>query len=198
MGKLNGLNLLTNKMFTTQLLAVKDRYRYGDWLKAQDDETRRLYFGVSTGAGLIERLIERIEAEPDRHEILIAQNCDGWLGTVHIAKIDTTTVEFGIIVHTDYRGKGIGNAMLEEAIVWARNRNYSELFMHCLGRNKPIQHLCHKHGLLPRSIMGDTEVNIQLNPPSWVTIVQEAGIKQRNVYHTFLQNSQFLYQEMYG
>jgi RimJ/RimL family protein N-acetyltransferase len=198
MGKLNGLNLLTNKMFTTQLLAVKDRYRYGDWLKAQDDETRRLYFGVSTGAGLIERLIERIEAEPDRHEILIAQNCDGWLGTVHIAKIDTTTVEFGIIVHTDYRGEGIGNAMLEEAIVWARNRNYSELFMHCLGRNKPIQHLCHKHGLLPRSIMGDSEVNIQLNPPSWVTIVQEAGIKQRNVYHTFLQNSQFLYQEMYG
>jgi RimJ/RimL family protein N-acetyltransferase len=198
MGKLNGLNLLTNKMFTTQLLTVKDRYRYGDWLKAQDDETRRLYFGISTGAGLIERLIERIEAEPDRHEILIAQNCDGWLGTVHIAKINTTTVEFGIIVHKDYRGEGIGNAMLEEAIVWARNRNYSELFMHCLGRNKPIQHLCHKHGLLPRSIMGDSEVNIHLNPPSWVTVVQEAGIKQRNVYHTFLQNSQFLYQEMYG
>jgi GNAT superfamily N-acetyltransferase len=198
MGKLNGLNLLTNKMFTTQLLTVKDRYRYGDWLKAQDDETRRLYFGISTGAGLIERLIERIEAEPDRHEILIAQNCDGWLGTVHIAKINTTTVESGIIVHKDYRGEGIGNAMLEEAIVWARNRNYSELFMHCLGRNKPIQHLCHKHGLLPRSIMGDSEVNIHLNPPSWVTVVQEAGIKQRNVYHTFLQNSQFLYQEMYG
>jgi RimJ/RimL family protein N-acetyltransferase len=198
MGKLNGLNLLTNKMFTTQLLTVKDRYRYGDWLKAQDDETRRLYFGISTGAGLIEHLIERIEAEPDRHEILIAQNCDGWLGTVHIAKINTTTVEFGIIVHKDYRGEGIGNAMLEEAIVWARNRNYSELFMHCLGRNKPIQHLCHKHGLLPRSIMGDSEVNIHLNPPSWVTVVQEAGIKQRNVYHTFLQNSQFLYQEMYG
>ena len=185
-------------MFTTQLLTVKDRYRYGDWLKAQDDETRRLYFGISTGAGLIEHLIERIEAEPDRHEILIAQNCDGWLGTVHIAKINTTTVEFGIIVHKDYRGEGIGNAMLEEAIVWARNRNYSELFMHCLGRNKPIQHLCHKHGLLPRSIMGDSEVNIHLNPPSWVTVVQEAGIKQRNVYHTFLQNSQFLYQEMYG
>jgi RimJ/RimL family protein N-acetyltransferase len=198
MGKLNGLNLLTNKMFTTQLLTVKDRYRYGDWLKAQDDETRRLYFGISTGAGLIERLIERIEAEPDRHEILIAQNCNGWLGTVHIAKINTTTVEFGIIVHTEYRGEGIGNAMLEEAIVWARNRNYSELFMHCLSRNKPIQHLCHKHGLLPRSIMGDSEVNIHLNPPSWVTVVQEAGIKQRNVYHTFLQNSQFLYQEMYG
>ena len=185
-------------MFTTEFLAKQDHYRYRDWLNSQDAETRQLYFGVATGAGLVERLLDRIEAEPDHHEILVAQNCKEWLGTVHIAKINSTTVEFGIIVHTDYRGEGIGNAMLEEAIVWARNRNYSELFMHCLGYNKPIQHLCQKHGLLPHNIMGDSEVNIHLNPPSWATIASEVGIKQRNVYHTFLQNSHFLYQEMYG
>ena len=188
----------TSKMFTTEFLGKQDHYRYGDWLKDQDTETQQLYFGVVGGAGLIERLMDSIEVAPDQHEILVAQNCNGWLGTVHIAKINTTTVEFGIIVHTDYRGEGIGNAMLEEAIVWARNRNYSELFMHCLGYNKPIQHLCQKHGLLPRSIMGDSEVNIHLNPPSWVTIASEVGIKQRNVYHAFLQKSQLLYQEIYG
>jgi len=185
-------------MFTTEFLSVKDRYRYGDWLNSQDDETRQLYFGVTGGPGLIESLVERIESESDQHEILVARNCTEWLGTIHIAKISSSQVEFGIIVHADYRGEGIGNSMLEEAIVWARNRNYSELFMHCLGRNKPIQHLCQKHGLLPRSILGDSEVNIHLNPPSWATIASEVGIKQRNVYHTFLQNSQFLYQEMYG
>ena len=185
-------------MFTTEFLGKQDHHRYGDWLKRQDEETQRLYFGVASGTGIIERLIGNIEAEPDQHEILVAQNCNGWLGTIHIAKINTTTVEFGIIVHTDYRGEGIGNAMLEEAIVWARNRNYSELFMHCLGYNKPIQHLCQKHGLLPRNVMGDSEVNIHLNPPSWVTIASEVGIKQRNVYHAFLQKSQMLYQEIYG
>ena len=185
-------------MFTTEFLGKQDHFRYGDWLKDQDTETQQLYFGVAGGPGLIERLMDSIEVAPDQHEILVAQNCNHWLGTVHIAKIDTTTVEFGIIVHTDYRGEGIGNAMLEEAIVWARNRNYSELFMHCLGYNKPIQHLCQKHGLLPRSIMGDSEVNIHLNPPSWVTIASEVGIKQRNVYHAFLQKSQMLYQEIYG
>jgi GNAT superfamily N-acetyltransferase len=188
----------TNKMFTTEFLGKQHHYCYGDWLTAQDAETQQLYFGVAGGAGLIERLVDRIEAEPDQHEILVAQDCNGWLGTVHIAKIDKTTVEFGIIVHTDFRGQGIGNAMLEEAIVWARNRNYSELFMHCLGYNKPIQHLCRKHGLLPRSIMGDSEVNIHLNPPSWATIASEVGIRQRNVYHTFLQTSQLLYHEIYG
>jgi RimJ/RimL family protein N-acetyltransferase len=185
-------------MFTTEFLGKQDHYRYGDWLNNQDTETQQLYFGVASGSGLIERLMDSIEADPDQHEILVAQNCNGWLGTVHIAKIDTTTVEFGIIVHKDYRGEGIGNAMLEEAIVWARNRNYSELFMHCLGYNKPIQHLCQKHGLLPHNIMGDSEVNIHLNPPSWATIASEVGIKQRNVYHAFLQKSQMLYQEIYG
>ena len=185
-------------MFTTEFLAKPDHYQYGDWLNGQDDDTRQLYFGVASGSGLIERLIERIEAEPDQHEILVAKNGDGWVGTVHIAKINSTTVEFGIIVHANHRGQGIGNTMLEEAIVWARNRNYSELFMHCLGWNKPIQHLCQKHGLLPRDILGDSEVNIHLNPPSWATIASEVGIRQRNVYHAFLQKSQFLYQEIYG
>jgi GNAT superfamily N-acetyltransferase len=198
MDNTNVLKTYTNDMFTTRFLAKPDHHRYGDWLKAQDDDTRHLYFGVASGTGLIERLIDRIEAEPDQHEILVAENSYGWLGTLHVAKIDKATVEFGMIVDRDHRGQGIGNGMLEEAIVWARNRNYSELFMHCLGWNKPIQHLCHKHGLLPRNILGDSEVTMHLNPPSWATIASEVGIRQRNVYHTFLQKNQFLYQEIYG
>ena len=185
-------------MFTTEFLGKQDHYRYGDWLKAQDDDTRQLYFGVAGGPGMIERLSELIEAKPDQHEILVAQNCTEWLGTLHIAKISDSQVEFGIIVHRDHRGQGIANGLLEEAIVWARNRGYTELFMHCLGWNKPIQHLCQKHGLSPHNMMGDSEVNIQLSPPSWATVASEVGIKQRNVYHAFLQNSQMLYQELYG
>ena len=116
-----------------RILSSKHHYQYGDWLKSQDNETRQLYFGLSTGPGLIESLVEKIEIQPDRHEILVAKNCKEWLGTLHIAKISDSEVEFGIIVHKDYRGEGIGNTMLEEAIVWARNRGYTDLFMHCLG-----------------------------------------------------------------
>jgi GNAT superfamily N-acetyltransferase len=185
-------------MIITEFLSSKYHYLYGDWLKSQDDETCHLYFGVTTGPGLIENLVEQIEIQPDRHEILVAKNCKEWLGTLHIAKMSDSELEFGIIVHKDYRGEGIANSMLEEAIVWARNRGYTDLFMHCLGRNKPIQHLCQKHGLLPHNMMGDSEVKVKLNPQSWATIASEVGIRQRNVYHTFLQTSQNLYQELYG
>jgi GNAT superfamily N-acetyltransferase len=185
-------------MFATEFLSSKHHYQYGDWLKSQDDETRHLYFGVTGGSGLVESLIERIEAQPNRHEILVAKNCTEWLGTLHIAIMSDSEVEFGIIVHKDYRGEGIANGMLEEAIVWARNRGYTDLFMHCLGRNKPIQHLCQKHGLLPHNLMGESEVKVKLNPQSWASIASEVGIMQRNVYHTFLQKSQLMYQEIYG
>lgn len=185
-------------MFTTEFLPTQRYYQYGDWLKNQDSDTQQLYFGAAGGVGIVESLMHCIEADTSQHEVLVAHTADKWVGTIHIAKISSSQVEFGIIVHKDHRGQGIANAMLEEAIVWARNRGYCELFMHCLGWNKPIQHLCQKHGLLPRNMMGDSEVNIQLSPPSWATIASEVGIKQRNVYYTFLQNTQFLFQELYG
>jgi GNAT superfamily N-acetyltransferase len=197
----NGLKLkqfIKTNMFATEFLSSKHHHQYGDWLKSQDDETRQLYFGVNGGPGLVESLVERIEVQPGRHEILVARNCTKWLGTLHIAKMSDSEVEFGIIVHKDYRGEGIANSMLEEAIVWAQNRGYTDLFMHCLGRNKPIQHLCQKHGLVPHNMMGDSEVKVKLNPQSWASVVSEVGIRQRNVYHAFLQNSQLLYQEIYG
>jgi RimJ/RimL family protein N-acetyltransferase len=107
-------------------------------------------------------------------------------------------VEFGVIVHKDYRGQGIANQLLEEAILWAQNRGYRELYMHCLGWNKPIKHLCDKHGLHPRNVYGDSEVQIELPYANWVTLNKEIAIKQRNIFHRFLQNSQMLYQEIYG
>ena len=184
-------------MIITEFLTIKQYDEYGTWLKSQDDETRSLYFGVSGNDHVIDSLMDTIRSFPDEHYILVARDKNTWVGTIHIA-VNAPTVEFGIIVDPDYRGQGIAGDMLEEAILWAQNRGYSELFMHCLGWNKPIKHLCGKHGLRPRNVYGDSEVNIHLNPPSWATIASEVGIRQRNVYHAFLQKSQILYQEIYG
>jgi GNAT superfamily N-acetyltransferase len=107
-------------------------------------------------------------------------------------------VEFGIIVAAEHRGQGIANTMMEEAVLWARNRGYTELYMHCLGWNKPIQHLCHKHGLDTQNMYGDSDVGVKLDPANWITINREFCIKQRNMYHMFLQKNWALYQELYG
>jgi RimJ/RimL family protein N-acetyltransferase len=185
------------KMFTTEFLAIRDYSQFKHWLGNQDEETRQLYFGVAGSQHVIDELMERIIANPDNHKFLVAKIDSRWIGTIHIA-ISGSVVEFGVIVDEDFRGQGIAGEMLEEAILWARNRGYGELFMHCLGWNKPIKHLCNKHGLETHNMYGDSEVEMKLEPANWITINKEICIKQRNLYHMFLQNSQKFYKELYG
>lgn len=184
-------------MVITEFLPVADYRLFKDWLEMQDEETRQLYFGVAGSQHVIDALVERILANPEDHYFLIAKDDGRWVGTIHIA-VSGTLVEFGVIVDEDYRGKGVAGDMLDEAIIWARNRGYTELFMHCLGWNKPIQHLCHKHGLETHNMYGDSEVEMKLDPANWITINKEICIKQRNLFHTFLQNNSMLYREIYG
>ena len=184
-------------MIITDFLAIKDYPKFGDWLSNQDEETRQLYFGVSGSQYVIESLMDRIIGNPDEHYFLVAKDKERWVGTIHIA-VSNKIVEFGIIVDPEYRGQGIGGNLLEEAIVWARNRGYRELYMHCLGWNKPIQHLCHKHGLETKNMMGDSEVELKLCPANWITINKEFCIKQRNLYRMFLESNSKIYKEIYG
>ena len=184
-------------MITTGFLPIRDYPEFGDWLRTQDEETRQLYFGVSGSQHVIQALMDRVIGNPDDHYFLVAKEGDRWAGTIHIA-VNNRVVEFGIIVDAEYRGQGVANTLMDEALTWARNRGYKELFMHCLGWNKPVQHLCHKHGLETKNMYGDSEVEVKLPPANWITINKEFCIKQRNIYHMFLQKNWALYQELYG
>ena len=185
-------------MFVTEFLTPKNFYQYGDWLRNQDNETRELYFGTASGLGVIESLMDRIEADSDSHNFLIARNCDGWLGTLHMAQLNKSEVEFGIIVKKELRGEGIGSMLLDEGITWARNRGFTGLYMHRLTWNQPVRHLCQKHGLKIRSINTESEVQVELDPPTWITLQREIAYKNRNVWHRLLQDSQHLFKEIYG
>lgn len=184
-------------MIITEFLPVRDYKKFGHWLEIQGEETRQLYFGVAGSQHVIRALIDRVLANPDDHYFLVAKDENRWVGTIHIA-VNNKVVEFGVIVDDEYRGQGVAGTLLDEAIVWSRNRGYTELFMHCLGWNKPIQHLCHKHGLETHNMFGDSEVEMKLDPANWITINKEICIKQRNLFHKFLQNNNMLYREMYG
>jgi GNAT superfamily N-acetyltransferase len=184
-------------MLRTKFLSEQDYSKYGEWLRQQDEETRQMYFGVSSSDGVINELMSKILSRPEDHFFLIALDGDQWVGTLHIAT-KGLQVEFGLIVDPARRGEGIASMMLEDALTWARNRNYRELFMHCLTWNRPINHLCRKHGLTTRNMMGDSEVAIILDPPTWITLNKEVCIEQRNLFHAFLDKSRALYTEIYG
>lgn len=172
-------------MLITEFLSRDQFSEYGSWLKAQDPETIHHYFGGAMDPCAIDTLVEQLCKKPKNNHFLVAKINYRWAGTIHIAT-HGNEVEFGVIVALQYRKQGIANAMMDEAITWARNRHYKDLFMHCISWNKPIQNLCKKHGLTPRNMMGDSEAKLQLEPPNWETYFKEQMmVNKRNWYALF-------------
>jgi GNAT superfamily N-acetyltransferase len=178
-------------MIITRLLTYNEYQSYADWLKSQSKETISLYFGNPYSDYLIDKLVAKIVSEPSKHEFVVAEDHGRRVGVVHIA-ISGSEVELGIIVLPEYRGKKIGSMLIEEAILWARNRNYNSLYMHCLSWNQPIRHLCKKHDLAMTNMYGESEVKVTLPPADLSTIIAETKIRNRQIWHMFLENMRIL------
>ena len=177
-------------MLTTEFLPRDQYLKYGSWLKAQDSQTLHDYFGYTMGQEAIELLVNRLISNPKSNYFLLAKVNGCWAGTIHIATQEQE-VEFGVIVALQYRKRGIANVMMDEAITWARNRYYRDLFMHCISWNRPIKHLCQKHGLVPRNMMGDSEANLTLQPPTPATFFKEQMIVAKRNWLAMLLFPQF-------
>ena len=167
------------KLLTTEYLTSDQLQGYGSWLKSQDPDTLHLYFGSTVSAQSIDQLIQRIGRSPQNNRILIAKINGVWAGIIHIAT-SNKDVEFGIIVSAPFRKQGIANVLMDEAITWARNRHFQNLYMHYINRNQSIKHLCRKFGLIPRNMMGDSEATLKLESPSPITFFKEFLFTQRN------------------
>jgi len=172
-------------MLRTEFLFLDQFSEYGSWLKSQDPQTLHDYFGHSMSQESIDSLIKQFIRNPQNNHFLIAKLDGHWAGTIHLATHEQE-VEFGVIVAPEYRRQGIADAMMDEAITWARNRFYSDLFMHCISWNQPMKLLCQKHGLTPRNIMGDSEANLELKPPTVATFFKEHLTTQRNWISAFI------------
>jgi len=174
-------------MITTMFLPRGEYDMYGDWLLRQDDETLKNYFGITVTHGFIRNLVDRMAFNPGKHELLIAFNQSTWVGVLHMATHLNTDIEFGIIVAKEYRGQGIADRLMDEAVTWAQNRRYQRLYLHCLSWNQPIKHLCRKYGLEIHHHNGSGEVSVELPPPSMISVGKEFAAINRNIFTRILQ-----------
>ena len=176
-------------MITTRFLTQTEYAEYADWLKKLPVETRTTYFGTYQGDYQIEQLVNGILADVSKHDFLVAEFNGDWIGTIHISQASDTEIEFGVIVDPAHRGNGIADRMLGEAIVWARNRGYESLYMHCLSWNTPIKRLCIKHGMKLESEGGETDTKLPLPPADITSVSTEVIERNRNIYRMFLQSA---------
>lgn len=184
-------------MITTRFLANYEYSEYAGWVKKLDADTRGTYFGIQYTDEQIDNLVNGIVAHADKHHFLVAEYKNQWIGTVHIAEVNDDEVEFGFIVDQQHRGHGIADRMMREAIVWARNRGYGSLYMHCLPYNIPIKRLCVKHGMELHTEYGETDTKLALDPPNINSLVEEVAIRNRQAYRMMLQTFNPILKEIY-
>lgn len=184
-------------MITVDFLPAKSYYKYGDWLKSQDNETLNMYFGVACTPHYIDLIVEQILTSPDNHEFVVARNGREWVGVIHLA-YTKDQVEFGVTVAKDSRNQGIASQMMDKAILRARNRGYQELYMHCLSWNIPIKRLCHKYDLKTHSADGESEVLAELPPRNWFSINREIALQQQTLLTKIFNRTNKFYLSLFS
>lgn len=170
-------------MVTCRVLTYKEAIVYGDFLKDRSDESKRIYFGLSVSDSYIDQLLERILSDSSKHKIIVAE--DEFLnivGTIHVASMSSTSVEFGVMVAESHRKLGISSQMMDYALTWCRNRGLNDIYMHCLGYNKPIIHLVEKYGLEVTKDHGDADAHVTLPIANLFSLSHEGILRQQ---HTF-------------
>ena len=166
----------------TRFLPQSHISQYGAWLKSLDPATLRAYFGIGLGPKGIDSLVRKFKKDFAHHHFLVAEKNSKWVGVIHIASYQDT-VEFGVIVQKEFRRQGIADQLLGEALIWAQNRQYKKLIMHCIVENSPIRKLCQKHGLIARNVYGDIEATMNQPKSNWISVYREAIQRQANWYY---------------
>jgi ribosomal protein S18 acetylase RimI-like enzyme len=153
-----------------------------------DAEDRRLRFGANISDDLVRDYVRRIDFKRD--EVFAVTDHDlAILGVVHVA-FDNGAAELGLSVVPGARGRGVGNALFERAVMHLRNRGARTVFMHCLAENQAMMHLARKHGMRIVFDGGESQAHLVLEAATADSFVSEwIGEQQANALEVLKQNA---------
>ena len=162
-------------------------------LLSLDREDLRLRFGYTPTDSIIEQYVsESWSRVGDRWFGIYDSDHEGLVATLHIAKIDNESAEFGFTVSKDMRNQGVGNALFKRGAVWAKAQSVKKLFMHCLSENKAVQSIAKKNEMHVVTILGgEAEADLAL-PYDPSAIISDVLLDRVSVYDMLLVNQQKL------
>ena len=109
-------------------------------------EDRFLRFGTPVSTPRITAYVDGIDFGRDAVLVVRDGTTSELAGVVHAA-FDGDEAELGVSVLPAHRNRGIGRALLEDAVAQARNRGMRRLWMQFLPHNAPILRLARKLGM---------------------------------------------------
>lgn len=135
-------------MYTIRFLKHSEYYKYLEFMRDQDQETVRSYYGCPMSDDSFKQLMCQILDDSQNHEFVVAENCKNEIvGILHIARMSSETAELAIAVRKAFRRQGIANQMMDLAKLHCRNQGFKNIGMYYVTENLPVAKLAMKHGL---------------------------------------------------
>lgn len=151
-----------------------ERARLREHLLRLEPEGRRMRFHVPIKDSAIERFVDRLSWW---RSINVGYFEDGALrGSAQLVWSDDPWrdgVEFAIAVEPAWRGRGIGSALMDRALILARNRGLEKLTMTCLRENEAMRALARHFEARLTFEANEVEGRLRLPWPSQATLAQE-------------------------
>lgn len=148
----------------------KDKPHIARHLISLDDDARDKRFFGRVRDQTIENYVERLDfSDKDVGYAVWGADLDiiGFTH-LHLAEVesDSITAEVGMSVSDGYRGKGVGQAMLERMISFCHQAGVKTIYMECLASNTVMKSMATKIGC---SVVRDEELigTLELNPTSF-------------------------------
>jgi RimJ/RimL family protein N-acetyltransferase len=110
-------------------------------------------------------------------------------GVTHLG-LRGNTAEFGVSVAPGHRGEGIGTALFQRSLEYARNHRIDTLFMHCLKENEAMMHIARKAGMEIMLDAAEVEAHLRVSPGDPASLAEEL-IDERIGLFDFALKSQF-------
>ena len=177
-------------MAVRKLLLI-DKPRIINHLLQLEGEDRRLRFGGAVSNDyIIDYVTKSFEQESQWFGV---DHIDGHLvATCHVA-IYNGEGELGCCVDEDFRGEGFAQKMFNRAVTWLRVRGITNVFMHCLTENGAMRHIAKKNDMILVSEYGETDAEVEVEPATPVTYIEEAYSDRIALYDMYMKNNYRLF-----
>ncbi|WP_155801493.1 GNAT family N-acetyltransferase [Magnetospirillum molischianum] len=153
-------------------LPPHERSSYADHLKRLCSDDRHLRFAR---AGVSDEWLDSYVATiPEDGLILVGMQRNQVIAAAHVAfDSDNGVAEVGLSVDAEHRSGGLGSELLNQAVVFARNRRAERLYTLCLSDNRSMVALARRAGMDIQFSQGEAEAHLPLPPPDPLTVSQE-------------------------
>ncbi len=172
-----GEQTINHGIIPIRALTTRHRRRIAEHILGLTTHDRYLRFGYVATDEQVNKYVDGLDFKRDEIYGIFNRRLQ-LIAMTHLA-ISTdpknpSCAEFGVSVNSEARGKGLGTALLERAILHARAENIDMLFIHALSENAAMLKIARKAGAVVESFGGEVEAHLQLPTQDFSERVESA------------------------